>query len=203
MNLTRILELPSLYRLLGTAVGRPRMWKALVHEYACVQPGQRILEIGCGPGDLLSEAPDDIGYIGFDHNERYINWARQRYGDRAEFFAGNVDLAHIDRLGAGSFDIVIGSGVLHHLDDHEATVFFELARAALRPGGKLVTADGCYQSEQSPFVRMLLDMDRGHYVRTEEEYVALASKSFASHDTFIRNNTLTLSYTLLFMVCRA
>lgn len=179
------------------------MWKAVVHEYARVQPGHRILDIGCGPADILLEIPDGIDYIGFDHNERYIKWAHQRYGERGKFFTGNVDLAHIDRLGAGSFDFVFASGVLHHLDDREATDFFELARAALRPGGKIITVDGCYQSGQSPVARILLDMDRGRHVRTEEEYVAFSTKLFASHATFIRKDTFFVPYTTLFMVCQA
>ncbi len=42
-----------------------------------------------------------------------------------------------------------------------------LARAALRPGGRLVTADGCYLDGQSRIARLLLKMDRGRHVRTE------------------------------------
>ena len=60
---------------------------------------------------------------------------------RGQFFSGKVDLAHIDRLGAGSFDIVIAHGLLHHLDDRQATELFALARAALRPGGRLIIID--------------------------------------------------------------
>ena len=167
------------------------------------QPGDRILDIGCGPADVLAELPDGIDYVGFDQSEHYIDSARQRHGARGQFFPGIVDLALVDRLGAASFDIVIAHGLLHHLDDREATEFFSLARAALRPGGRLVTADGCYLAGQSRIARLLLQMDRGRHVRTEAEYVALASQSFAAPAAFVRHDSAYVPYTQVYLVCQA
>lgn len=129
LNPSRVLGVPSLYRLLGTMFGRTRQWQMFARDYVGAQPGDRILDVGCGPADVLTELPPDIDYTGFDQSEDYIDSARRRYGVRGQFFAGKVDLAHIDRLGAGSFDIVIAHGLLHHLDDRQATEFFALARA--------------------------------------------------------------------------
>lgn len=205
LNPLRAFGLPSLYRLLGTAFGRSLQWQIFARDYVGAQPGDRILDIGCGPADVLTELPTDIDYVGFDHSEQCINSARQRHGTRGEFFTGNVDLAHIDRLGAASFDIVIAHGLLHHLDDREVIEFFALARAALRPGGRLVTADGCYLNGQgqSRIARLLLAMDRGRYVRTEAEYVALSSPSFATPATFVRHDTAYVPYTVVYLVCQA
>ena len=203
LNLLRVLELPSLYRLLGKSLGRSRAHQVFAHEYVHAQPGDRILDIGCGPADLLAELPADINYIGFDQNERYIESAGKRHGSRGQFFTGNVDLAHIDSLGTGSFDIVIASGILHHLDDRDATELFALSRAALRPGGRLITGDGCYQAGQSRIARLLLALDRGRYVRTKEAYVALASQSFASPTAFVQHNSAYIPYTTVVLICQA
>ena len=119
LNPLRAFGLPSLYRLFGTVFGRSRQWQIFARDYVSAQPGDRILDIGCGPADVLTELPTDINYVGFDHSEQCIDSARKRHGARGEFFTGNVDLAHIDRLGAASFDIVIAHGLLHHLDDSE------------------------------------------------------------------------------------
>ena len=141
LNPSRVLGVPSLYRLLGTMFGRTRQWQIFARDYLGAQSGDRILDVGCGPADVLTELPTDIDYTGFDQSEDYIDSARRRYGVRGQFFSGKVDLAHIDRLGAGSFDIVIAHGLLHHLDDRQATELFALARAALRPGGRLIIID--------------------------------------------------------------
>ncbi len=202
LNPLRVLGIPALYRLLGTTLGRTRQYGIFVHHYVCAQPGDRILDIGCGTGDILAELPAGIDYVGFDRSEHYIDSARRRHGARGQFFTGTVDLALVDRLGAASFDIVIGHGLLHHLDDRQATEFFALARAALRPGGRLVTSDGCYLAGQSRIARLLLKMDRGRHVRTEAEYVALASQSFAAPVTAIRHDSAYVPYTLVNMVFR-
>ena len=203
LNPLRAFGLPSLYRLFGTVFGRSRQWQIFARDYVSAQPGDRILDIGCGPADVLTELPTDINYVGFDHSEQCIDSARKRHGARGEFFTGNVDLAHIDRLGAASFDIVIAHGLLHHLDDREVTEFFALARAALRPGGRLVTADGCYLARQSRISHLLLAMDRGRHVRTEAEYVALSSPSFATPAAFVRHDTAYVPYTVVYLVCQA
>jgi SAM-dependent methyltransferase len=203
LNPLRVLGLPSLYRLLGTTLGRTRQWQIFARDYVGAKPGDRILDVGCGPADVLTELPADIHYVGFDQSAHYIDSARRRYGARGQFFTGNVDLAHIDHLGAASFDIVIAHGLLHHLDDREATEFFALARAALRPGGRLVTADGCYLAGQSRIAHLLLAMDRGRHVRTEAGYVGLASQSFAAPSAVVRHDSAYVPYTTVYLVCQA
>jgi len=203
INPLGFLGFSSLYRLLGTVLGRTRQWSVFAHDYVCVQPGERVLDVGCGPADLLHELPPDIEYIGFDQNEKYIESARERYGDRGEFFTANVDFDHVERLGANSFDVVIAHGLLHHLDDHDANEFFKLARAALRPGGRLVTADGCYQKGQSTIAHLLLAMDRGKHVRTESAYLELASQSFENPKSAIRHDSSHVPYTIVYLVCLA
>ena len=158
-------------------------------------------DIGCGPGDLLAELPASITYVGFDKSEAYVRAARSRFGDRGTFFCRTVDRTVVDELGAGSFDLVVAHGVLHHLDDAEADAFFALARAALTPVGRLVTADGCWVAGQSPLARYLLARDRGRHVRTESAYRALAERYFPSVVTDIRHDTSRVPYTIVYLVC--
>jgi SAM-dependent methyltransferase len=128
----RVLELPSMYRLLA-ALTRPRQASIFAREYVRARAGDRVLDIGSGPGDLLTELPRGIEYVGFDLSEPYVRAARARFGDRGTFFCRAVDGGVVDSLGAASFDLVVSHGVLHHLDDSQADEFFALARAALRP----------------------------------------------------------------------
>ena len=101
----------------------------------------------------------------------------------------------------GTFDVVLATGVIHHLDDVQAAALFGLARLALRPAGRLVTFDGCRVPQQSRLARWLLAKDRGKFVRTQEEYLRLASARFANVELDLRHDLLRVPYTHLIMRC--
>ena len=198
-----LFERPALYRLLGRLVGRTRQWPIFTDEYVRASPGNRILDIGCGAADLLTRLPDSATYVGFDSNPRCIRAARSRFGTRGTFECRTVDRRAVADLGDGSFDIVVAHGVLHHLDDGAALEFFALARAALRPQGRLVTGDGCYQPGQPWAVRRLLAWDRGQHVRSESGYVALAAQHFRLVHADLRSDTAFVPYTMVYLTCTA
>jgi SAM-dependent methyltransferase len=160
----------------------------------------RVLDIGCGPGDMLNYLPA-VHYVGFDASEAYIARARQRFGRRGQFYCGLVNSGSISEL--HTFDIVLAHGVLHHLGDAEASALFALARAALRPGGWLVTFDGCYAPNQSRLARWFVSRDRGRYVREVEEYRRLANSAFDRVHVTVRHDLLRIPYTHIIMECAA
>ena len=193
-----MLGLSSAYRAFGRAIGATRGRRAYVTQYIRPQVGDRILDIGCGPGDILEALPQ-VTYHGFDSNAAYVAAARQRFGDRATFavqhVASELTRQYVD------FDIVLATGVIHHLDDEQAHALFTIAKAALRPGGVLITLDGCYVRGQSRLAKALLDHDRGHFVRTKDEYLRLATATFANVEPHLRSDLLRLPYTHLIMRC--
>ena len=196
-GLRSLLGLPVLYRWFDAALGGPRMRSAFVAEVARIAPGDKVLDVGCGPGHILEHLPD-VDYLGCDTNERYVDEARERYGARGRFVhAGIQDLAE----GDVQFDVALSTGVLHHLDDDQARSLFEYAHRALRPGGRLCTLDGCYAPGQHPVARRLLANDRGRYVRTEAAYVALARERFAKVESRVRHDALRIPYTHVFLTC--
>lgn len=191
-GLRRLLNDPRVYvvtqRIL-TSDSRTRRW---VDELLRPRAGQRVLDIGCGPADLLRFLPA-VDYVGFDSSADYIEAARARFGARGRFEHARVDAATLEHLGA--FDLVIARGVLHHLDDAEAEALFKLARAALAPGGRLVTLDACYAEGQSPLARMLIDRDRGQNVRDAAGYRALAARVFDDVKVEVRHDLMRVPYT--------
>ena len=98
--------------------------------------GDQILDIGCGTAEILEHLPE-IQYFGFDASQKYIDAAKARFGNRGTFSCDTVTTATLQRLAAS--DVVLAVGILHHLDDSDATSLLELAKAALKPGGRLVT----------------------------------------------------------------
>ncbi|MBP7745386.1 MAG: class I SAM-dependent methyltransferase [Phycisphaerae bacterium] len=194
----RLLAAAHVYDLFQWLVGADAARATLARDFIRAQPGQRILDIGCGTGAILAHLPA-VEYYGFDLSADYIAAARQRFGNRGTFWPERVTSASLERV--PQCDIVITVAVLHHLDDDEALQLFGLAHAALRPGGRLVTYDNCYTADQSWLSRWIVSRDRGQNVRWEPEYRALAEKVFARVRTVVSHKILRIPYTSIFMEC--
>jgi SAM-dependent methyltransferase len=171
-----------------------------VAEYVRPNVGHRILDIGCGPGDILDFLPK-VQYLGIDLDTRYITAARKRFGNRGEFRCESATETVLRE--PASFDIVMANGVLHHLDDSEVRKVLSMARLALKPAGRLVAHDGAFVAEQSAIEALLLKMDRGRFVRTPDQYVDLARKAFDDVEGVVRRGMLRSPYTHHIMTCRA
>jgi cyclopropane fatty-acyl-phospholipid synthase-like methyltransferase len=193
-----ILDRPFFYEFYHRLIGANYRSRVLVNDYIRPRPGDRILDIGCGPGNMLPFLPEGE-YLGVDANPSYIASARERYGHRGQFVCERVSHHSVQQFGA--FDIVLALGLVHHLDDAEAQDLFRLGYTALKPGGRMITNDGCYTSDQSAVAKYLLSRDRGQFVRTEEQYKALAHTWFKEVRANIREDVLRIAYTHLIMEC--
>jgi SAM-dependent methyltransferase len=160
-------------------------------------PGDRILDVGSGTSAILSYMPD-VRYVGYDPNPKYIEYARKRFANRGEFFAGYFDADELAKH--RPFDIGVLTGVLHHLNDSEATGLLGLLRVAIKPGGRLVTLDNVFIENQNPIARKLIEWDRGKNVRTVDEYGALAAVHFETVQRTIIHKKWP-PYTLFIMEC--
>lgn len=198
-GLRAVLGIPAVYEGFQRAVGTRRVRKTLVDKHLHPEAGQRVLDIGCGPGDILETLPE-VDYVGFDLSEAYIASAESRFGSRGRFFAG--DVTEVDLRPLGEFDRVLVKGVLHHLSDDEARRLFEVAATALRGDGLLATIDPCYSPTQSRLARFVVGRDRGQDVRTAEEYRALAARSFSDVEVTEYDDLLRIPYTHAALVCR-
>jgi 2-polyprenyl-3-methyl-5-hydroxy-6-metoxy-1,4-benzoquinol methylase len=196
------------YRLFGQLIRKKYGGRiAFLREYVRAKPGDRILDIGCGPGDIVSYLPN-VEYIGFDASQEYIKAAQarfdqSRYANRVQhrptFICEQVSTTTLKER--SYFDIVLAMGILHHLDEVEALQLLHLAQAALKPGGRLITIDPCFVEKQSPLARYIISRDRGQNVRTQEGYFAIASQVFSTITVSIRHDLLRIPYTHLILEC--
>lgn len=192
--LSRPLVYSAFQRLMGAHEDRERY----VHHFLQPTAGMRVLDIGCGPADILAHLPD-VHYFGFDISEQYIQKARQRFaGRRAQFACKPLrpeDLAELPR-----FDRIIAIGLLHHLDDDMALEALRMVSSRLAAGGRLVALDPCFTADQHPLARWLVKCDRGQNVRTQEGYETLALGAFDHARASIRHKRW-IPYTHCHLVC--
>jgi ubiquinone/menaquinone biosynthesis C-methylase UbiE len=116
-----------------------RQRNAWTVELLAIKPGERLFELGCGPGLAIKAALDrGAGYVlALDHSQEMIREARQRCRQeerdgRAEFRTGGLGLL---RPEDGRFDGAWMVNVAQFLPSR-AEAFATIARA-LRPGGRL------------------------------------------------------------------
>jgi SAM-dependent methyltransferase len=193
----QLLEHPIVYRGFCFLFGSEKFCK----HYASVinaKQGDLILDIGCGTGDILHSIPH-VQYVGFDINEKYIATAKRRFKGRGEFVC--AALQEYNTNGQNSFDIVLATGVLHHLDDVTCNTLFRLAHKSLRRGGRLITLDGVFTTNQNLLERFFVARDRGRFVRQEEEYTILARACFRNVQSTILSGQIRLPYSHLILEC--
>ena len=191
-----VLSIPCVYRLLQRMLGSHKTMIRLVNDYIKLPKGAKVLDIGCGPAEILNYFSHDVEYYGFDMSEKYIQAASLRYGERGTFICANVtEITQPD----SNFDVVLAIGILHHLNDDEAASLLQLAKRSLKKGGYLITLDGVYMRNQRKLSKFLLDRDRGMYVRTKAAYQALSESVFSNVEVKLIDDLIRLPYDHIIM----
>jgi len=192
------LALPSAYWLVQRVLGATAVHRRVVGHHARITAGQRVLDIGCGPGRVLDVLPE-VDYLGLDVSDEYVAAARRRYGSRAAFRC--ADGTSVDLAGEAPFDVVLMMGVLHHLDDAAAGRTVGIAAAALHEGGRLVTLDPARTPQQAPTARWLTGRDRGAAIRAPNAYRTIAEPWFGSTMLSVYDDLARVPYTHAVLVC--
>lgn len=109
-----------------------------------LRPGQRVLDLGCGPGTITEDLARLVGpegeVVGVDSSTDVIEQARR--DSRATNVSYDVkDISALD-LADSSFDLVHAHQVLQHLEDPVGALR-EMARVAA-PGGLVAVRDADY-----------------------------------------------------------
>ncbi len=163
----------------------------LVDEHFHPVAGSRVLDVGCGTGDLARLLPQ-VRYVGVDHNPAYLT-GEPAVTEGPRFV--HADLAELGDLDIGSFDLAVAVGVIHHLDDDLAADVTAEVRRRLVPGGRFVTVDPVFHPDQRTVARVLMALDRGRYVRHPNDYERLMRGAFEQADVVIRFDLNPFPYT--------
>lgn len=169
-------------------LGMPlKTWAAFGNYY---KKNERIADLGCGPADILRYI-DPLNkpafYLGIDHSGRYLKQAASRAAKinlPSAFIHLNLDLLLtfeeiktqlVNSLDEYQITTVNLFGLIHHLHDHAVVatlnaVFESVSVRSLNTQDVLIIA--CNRVNN-----FYASLDRGEYVRTEDQYDALIKKS--------------------------
>lgn len=197
-DLRQVLNWPLPYQSFMRLLGADAAMRRWVNEVVRPEPGQRLLDIGCGPASLRDFLPD-VEYVGIDHNASYLAKARMRFPqadfEQVDLEENWISFPHRD------FDLITACGLLHHLSDDAAQRLFANCRGRLRVGGRLVTLDCVRRPGQSRTARLLSSLDRGRFVRSASEYIGLAQSVFTDVGETEYVNLLRIPYCHIALEC--
>lgn len=132
-----------------------------------VRPGERVVDLGCGPARQLAMVADlnpDTEFLGLDLSEPMLAKGQRHIDDLGltNVELRKQDLTSLEFLDDHSVDAVISTMTLHHLpdDEHLSRTFQEVARVLKKDGGLYLVDFGHLKSERSIHTMANLHADR-------------------------------------------
>ncbi|MDP9268767.1 MAG: methyltransferase domain-containing protein [Acidobacteriota bacterium] len=119
-------------------------FRAALVEEASIQPGQRVLDLGCGTASsaiLAKRVSPCAEIIGVDADARVLSLARRKISAAGLEIELRQGVASALPFADGTFDKVISSLLFHHLNTFSKLQALRECLRVLRDGGELFVAD--------------------------------------------------------------
>ena len=136
---------PRDYDRLMIRLSRGRVGEVKESVAAEIPPGARVLEIGCGTGELAEMMiARGAAVDGFDASPDMVRAAEERInreGLSGRFTVREMGVSEMDSLGESAYDVVVSTLVLSELSDDERKYALRQSARILKPLGIMVIAD--------------------------------------------------------------
>ncbi|HEY3249098.1 MAG TPA: cyclopropane-fatty-acyl-phospholipid synthase family protein [bacterium] len=152
-------------------------------EHTCrklrLQPGERLLDIGCGWGGLVMYAAERFGVqaVGITLSEPQAALARERIAAAGLSASCRVEVVDYREFSAEPFDKIVSVGMFEHVGRAKLPEYFAHASTLLRPGGLFLNHGIVGYAVRTPWRR-------------------IGGKSFIDAHIFPDGELLPLAYTL-------
>ncbi len=133
---------------------RERRWRSALLAQTAPQPGDRIIDVGCGTGTfavMLKRAEPRAEIVGLDPDPDVLARARAKAAKEKAEVTFRQGFARDAGAEAASFTKVVSSLVFHQVPLEEKRAGLVAIGRALRPGGTLHIAD--YGLQRTPLMR--------------------------------------------------
>jgi cyclopropane-fatty-acyl-phospholipid synthase len=122
----------------------------LVAQKLALEPGMRLLDVGCGWGGMVMHAAAEHGVkaLGVTLSRNQADWAQAEIVRRG--LQGVAEVRHLDYRDApeSEFDAISSIGLTEHIGNAQLPAYFSSLRDRLRPGGRLL--NHCITQPRTP-----------------------------------------------------
>jgi len=146
-------------------------WFRWVFDQYKIAPPARILELGCGPGDLwldnMDRIPKGWKITLSDFSAGMLEKAQEKLASQSHPFTFEVIDAQSIPYESDHFDVVIANHFLYHVPDRQKAI--AEIRRVLKPGGPLYTTTiGMNHMKELPDLVERFDPENGDFMRNTE-----------------------------------
>ena len=152
-----------------------------------------IVEIGCADSIILQKLDKKYSYDGYDIDNNFILRSKKKYENYSKY---NFLKESIHKINFDKYDnkktIILLVGIFHHVNDELIKIFLDKTKFF-----KVYAIDAVRLDNQNLFTKLLLNLDRGNFIRFENQYKEL----LIDYDFILaRNKYLNFKYDHLISV---
>ncbi len=154
----------------------------VLKEAAAIQPGEKVLDAGCGIGgsSIFIASSTGARVTGITLSERQAEQAKRNAMDKAVERQVDFQVMNFSQTPFPDqhFDVIWACESSCYADDKQE--FIREASRLLKPGGRLVVADGFVtkpENNREPLVRQWLDGWQVNYLETMERFAGFLRES--------------------------